>query len=117
MSRQDDLERSIAQAYDLIHEYQVLLRESESPKAKARARREIAEQRALIEGYRAELDAWVAAARPGPVSERGTPAAPLPALPRPWPLWMWIVGSVLALVGLVGLFQVIQGKGCRGAPR
>ena len=50
MSRKDQLEQSIAEANDLIHAYQTQLRESESPKAKARARREIAEQREVVVG-------------------------------------------------------------------
>ena len=56
MSRKDDLEQSIAEANDLIHAYQTQFRESESPKTKARARREIVELRQLVEGYQAELE-------------------------------------------------------------
>ena len=65
--RLDDLRNS----EDLIHEYQTIIRESESPKAKARARREIAEQRELIEGYQAELDALAGDAKSSQVGESG----------------------------------------------
>jgi hypothetical protein len=51
VSRKDDLEQSVTEANDLIHEYQTQIRESESPKEKAHARRNIAELRELVEEY------------------------------------------------------------------
>ena len=74
MSRKDDLEQAIEASSDLIREYQDILRESESPKAKARARREIAEQRELIEEYQAELDALMGNVKPDAVVRNGAHA-------------------------------------------
>jgi hypothetical protein len=72
VSRRDDLEQAIAESYDLIKQYQAILRESESPKEKARARREIAEQRELIEGYQGELDELTRKDESGRAAEPGT---------------------------------------------
>ena len=72
MSRKLDLEQSIVESNDLIHEFQTIIRESERPKEKARARREIAEQRELIAGYQAELDKLTGGTKPGGAAEHGS---------------------------------------------
>ena len=54
MSRQADLEQHIRQSYDLAREYEAIFQIASDPKEKARARRAIEEQWALIEGYLAE---------------------------------------------------------------
>jgi hypothetical protein len=38
MARRDDLENSINASYDIIYEYEAILRESDRPEEKARAR-------------------------------------------------------------------------------
>ena len=72
MSRKDDLEQAISESNDLIREYQAILRESESPRQMAGARRNIAELRGLIEGYQAELEGLTVDAQPNTATERGT---------------------------------------------
>jgi hypothetical protein len=57
MSRQDDLVQSIDESRRIIREYEAIIRTSDRPEEKARARRILREQRALVEGYQAELDA------------------------------------------------------------
>jgi len=54
MGRKEDLEGHICESYELIHEYEDILRLSNSPKEKARARRALEEQWAFIEGYLSE---------------------------------------------------------------
>ena len=82
MSRQQDLERSIRESYDIIRQYEAVIRTSGRPEEKLRARRVIDEQWALIEGYLAQYRplcggvlpddmAQLAAAAPG-----AEPAAP-----------------------------------------
>jgi len=56
MTRKEDLETAIQESYELIREYEAIIRTSDRPKEKARARREIEEQQALIKGYQAELN-------------------------------------------------------------
>ena len=51
MTRREDLEENVRQSYQLIREYEDILRLSADPREKARARRAIEEQWALIEGY------------------------------------------------------------------
>jgi hypothetical protein len=55
MSRRDDLESAIQESYELIREYETIIRTSDRPEEKARARRILREQRALIDDYQAEL--------------------------------------------------------------
>lgn len=72
MSRQDDLAQSISESRDIIREYEAIIRTSDRPEEKARARRIIQEQQALVQEYQAELDALTddvgssQAVRPGP---------------------------------------------------
>ena len=54
MTRKNDLERAIRESYRIIAEYEAILRTSDRPEEKARARRAIDEQWALVEGYLAE---------------------------------------------------------------
>jgi hypothetical protein len=51
MTRKEDLEGHIRDSYNLILEYEEILRTSDRPKEKARARRNIKEQWELVEGY------------------------------------------------------------------
>ena len=64
MSRRQDLERSIRESYDLIREYEAIIRTSGRPEEKLRARRVIREQRALIAEAQAELGALPGAVAP-----------------------------------------------------
>lgn len=54
MGRKEDLEQNIRESYELIREYEAVIRTSSEPIEKARARRGIEEQRLLIEGYLGE---------------------------------------------------------------
>lgn len=65
MSRKTDLEHHLRESYALIREYEAIVQTSSEPKEKARSRRAIEEQWALVEGYLAEYrhlagDAWPA---------------------------------------------------------
>jgi len=51
MSRRSDLEAHIRQSYDLVREYEMVLRISDNPKEIIRIRRIIEEQRVIIEEY------------------------------------------------------------------
>jgi hypothetical protein len=51
MSRKVDLEKSIFDSYGIIREYEDILRLSDNPKEKARARRAIEEQQEFVKGY------------------------------------------------------------------
>jgi formylglycine-generating enzyme required for sulfatase activity len=73
VSRKDDLEQSIEESNALIHAYQAVLLESTSFMTKARARREIEEQRARIKTLQAELEALAEEAKPDQVFEPRTP--------------------------------------------
>jgi hypothetical protein len=90
MSRKTDLERHIRESYDLIREYEAILQTSSDPKEKARTRRDMKEQWALIEGYLADYRPLAGGALPeaiaqiaahfssrlgGPVSALDTPEA------------------------------------------
>jgi len=55
MPRQDDLVQRIRDSADLIREYEDILRLSTDPQERARARREIRRQRALIKDWLGEL--------------------------------------------------------------
>jgi hypothetical protein len=55
VSRQQDLEDAIRESFDLIREYEAIIRTSDRPEEKARARRILLEQRALVDDYQAEL--------------------------------------------------------------
>ncbi len=50
MARKDDLEKSIAESYDLIRQYEAIIRTSDRPEEKSRARQIIEKQRALVLG-------------------------------------------------------------------
>jgi formylglycine-generating enzyme required for sulfatase activity/energy-coupling factor transporter ATP-binding protein EcfA2 len=54
VSRKDDLEQAIRESYDIIREYEAIIRTSNRPEEKTRARRIIGEQQSLIERYRVE---------------------------------------------------------------
>ena len=54
MTRKSDLEHHIRESYGLLREYEEILRLSENPKERARARQAIEEQWGLIQGYLAE---------------------------------------------------------------
>ena len=56
MARKEDLEQSIRESYGFIAEYEAIIRTSDRPEEKARARRVIDEQWSLVEGYLAEVD-------------------------------------------------------------
>jgi hypothetical protein len=76
VSRKDDIEQSTRECQDPSHQYQAIRRGSESPKAKARARRKIAEQRKQVQGQ-AELDALVGDANQDrTVLQESTPRGP-----------------------------------------
>jgi hypothetical protein len=64
MKRHHDLEQAIRESYDLIREYESIIRTSDRPEEKLRARRVIREQRALIAEAQSELDALPGAAAP-----------------------------------------------------
>ena len=104
MSRKHDLEESIAEANDLIHAYQTQLRESESPKQKTRARREIVELRELMEGYQAELETLTGEGKP---REKQTRA------PQPTQIdtggGMYVAGNVINQGVIVGRDQHVDG--------
>jgi formylglycine-generating enzyme required for sulfatase activity len=59
VSRKDDLEQSIRESYEIINEYQAVMRTSNRAEEKVRARRIIREQRAYIQEYQTELDALI----------------------------------------------------------
>jgi hypothetical protein len=59
MGRKEDIEQSIRESYEIIHGYERIVQTSNRPEEKLRARRIIREQRELIVGYQAELDALV----------------------------------------------------------
>ena len=54
MSRQQDLEQHVNTSYELIREYEEILQLSSDPREKARCRREMAEQWALIRDWLVE---------------------------------------------------------------
>jgi GTPase SAR1 family protein len=54
LSRKEDLAQFIRESYEMIHRYQEIIQTAIWPKAKLRARREIGEQWALIEGWLGE---------------------------------------------------------------
>jgi hypothetical protein len=54
MSHRTDLEESIRESYDLIREYEDIVRLSDWPNERLRAKREIEKQRGLIERYRSQ---------------------------------------------------------------
>ena len=104
MSRRDDLERSIAKANQLIHEYQDILRESESPKQKARARREIAELHGQVKEYQAELNTLI---------EDGKSREEQTQHPQPTHIdtggGMYVAGNVINRGVMVGRDQQVDG--------
>ncbi len=69
MSRKTDLEHHIRESYSLIREYEGIIRTSGRPEEKARARRVIGEQWALIEGYVGEYCRLAGDALPADVAE------------------------------------------------
>ena len=54
ISRKHDLENHIRESWDLIREYETIVRLSSDPKEKLRAQKNVREQKALVEGYWAE---------------------------------------------------------------
>ena len=64
MSRQEDFEQSIRESYGIIREYEAILRTSDRPEEKVRARRVIREQWALVEGCLDEYRPLVGGALP-----------------------------------------------------
>jgi hypothetical protein len=85
MTRKSDLEQHVRESHQLVREYEEILRLSEDPKERARARRAIDEQWALIQGYLAEyvpLCARLSPAIPGDVAEIAvTAGVSLPGVP------------------------------------
>lgn len=69
MLRQKDLEGNIRESYAILHEYEAILRTSDRPEEKARARRMIQEQRTLIDGYQGEYRGLTGAALPDEVAQ------------------------------------------------
>jgi formylglycine-generating enzyme required for sulfatase activity len=64
MPRKDNLENGIRESYGLIREYEAIMRTSDRPEEKARARRVIQDQWAHVEGYLAEYRLLVGDALP-----------------------------------------------------
>jgi hypothetical protein len=56
VSRKDDLEQHIREGYNIIRQYEEIDRTSDRPQEKARARREIEEQWALVKGHLASYE-------------------------------------------------------------
>ena len=69
MSRKEDLEQSIRESYRIIRDYEAVIRTSDRPEEKARARRMIDEQWALVEGYMAEYSPLVGGALPEEIAQ------------------------------------------------
>jgi hypothetical protein len=69
MARKDDLESHIRESYGILHDYEDILRTSDRPEEKARARRIIEEQWSLVEGYLAEYRPLVDDALPGDIAQ------------------------------------------------
>jgi hypothetical protein len=69
MSRKDDLEGHIRESYEIIREYEAMLRTSDRPEEKLRARRSIDDQWALIEGYLGEYQRLAGGAWPQDIAE------------------------------------------------
>lgn len=74
MSRKADLEGNIRASYDLIREYEELLRLSADPKEQARCRHQVAQQQDLVRDYLREL-----ALLGGPLPADIAPLAAVPA--------------------------------------
>ncbi|MBN1140042.1 MAG: SUMF1/EgtB/PvdO family nonheme iron enzyme [Anaerolineae bacterium] len=85
MARKDDLEKSIAESYQIIRGYEDILRTSDRPEEKARARRMIGEQGVLIQG---QLGEYLALAGDAPSDDVAQIAHHIVALQRQVPdLW------------------------------
>jgi hypothetical protein len=69
MPRKDDLEDSIRESYRIINEYEAIIRTSDRPEEKARARRVIKEQWGLVEDYFADYAVLVEDAFPIDIAE------------------------------------------------
>ncbi|MBN1934096.1 MAG: SUMF1/EgtB/PvdO family nonheme iron enzyme [Anaerolineae bacterium] len=54
MTRKTDLEQSIRESYAILRDYEAIIRTSDRPEEKGRARRIVGEQWALVQGYLAE---------------------------------------------------------------
>ena len=76
MARKDDLEHSIRESYDIIRQDESIIRTSDRPEEKTRARRIIDEQQSLVEEYQAELDALTGDAKSSQVVESGKTQPP-----------------------------------------
>jgi|GEM_PF-1451688 len=51
MGRKEDLERHIRESYELIRDYETIIRQTDSPKERQRAKHAIEEQREVIKGH------------------------------------------------------------------
>ena len=69
MGRKEDLEQHIRESYQLIRGYEEILQTSDNPKKKASARRDIEEQRRLIETWSAEYEQIAGRMPPAPPTE------------------------------------------------
>jgi len=89
MTRKSDLEQHVRESYQLIRDYEEMLRLSEDPKERTRARRTIEEQQRLVKGYLAEyvpLCERVGLAIPEDMVEIAVAYdVPLPSSPPPQP--------------------------------
>jgi hypothetical protein len=118
MGRKEDLEQNIRESYELMGEYEGILRLSSDPKEKARAQRAIDEQRELIQGWAEEylrlggsaLSDHITGIASFP-SKAGTVASPAsgrpsvePQRPVPWLSYFFLALVVLdlALLGVLG---------------
>jgi formylglycine-generating enzyme required for sulfatase activity len=69
VSRKEDLEQSIRESYRIIREYEAILRTSDRPEERARARRAIDEQWDHVKGYLAEYSSLVGGALPEEIAQ------------------------------------------------
>lgn len=74
-SRKTDLEANIRSAYQIVRQYEGIIRDSDRPEERARARRVIQEQWALVDGYLAEYRALAGDSMPGDIDEIALSAA------------------------------------------
>ena len=79
MSRKDDLEQSIRESYDIVRQYKAIIRTSDRPEEKLRARRVIDAQWILVEGYLAEYRPLVEDVLPGEIAQIAAQASALGA--------------------------------------
>jgi hypothetical protein len=72
MARKEDLEHHIRESYEIIRDYEDIVRTSDRPEEKTRARRMINEQWSLVEGYLTEYRPLVGGALPEEIAQIAT---------------------------------------------